>query len=87
MNEQDQARPESKDKRSILLLRNKVFGIGLPRTVTSSLTAALSAMGLRCRHFVPELWPVPSADILKSYDAFIDTPIPALFEYLDKYMS
>ena len=65
-------------------LPQKIFGIGLPRTGTSSLGDALKEMGFTCKHFAPELWPNPTVEALRAYDAFIDTPVPSLFGKLDK---
>jgi Sulfotransferase domain len=75
---------------------SKVFGIGLSRTGTTSLTVALKGLGYRAAHF-------PSDDdtrrevtahvragtgpieltILKELDALTDTPISCVYEGLD----
>lgn len=55
----------------------KIFGIGLSRTGTWSLTRALAMLGLRTCHF-----PVNRQQI-DDHDALTDTPIAANFERLD----
>jgi len=54
-----------------------VFGIGLSRTGTTSLTKALNAVGIPAVHF-----PWSHADVL-AHQAATDTPIAAGFVYLD----
>lgn len=55
----------------------KIFGIGLSRTGTTSLTHALRKLGFSARHF-PE-----SLDEVLRYDALTDTPIAAGYRFLD----
>jgi hypothetical protein len=55
----------------------KVFGIGLSRTGTWSLTSALAALGFRALHFPVNLKQIDN------HDALTDTPIAADFETLD----
>lgn len=64
--------------------KSMIFGIGLSRTATTSLDAALWHLGLRSVHY-------PSADrmvardwsVLDGYDAATDTPVAAFYKELD----
>jgi len=76
-------------------LKRKVFGIGLNKTGTKSLGAALSALGYRVcswdwrgaeftmqwheKRFTRDM-----GRVLEAYDAFEDLPWPLLFEQLDQ---
>lgn len=64
-------------------LTGKVFGIGLPRTGTTTLYHILTQLGFRCRHFSWELI-YGSASCLLRADAFSDLPIPAIYPQLDE---
>jgi len=57
---------------------NKVFGIGLSRTGTSSLNEALRLLGLECEHYFFDL------DRLTSLDGGTDTPIARAWPALDR---
>lgn len=68
----------------------KIFGVGLPKTGTSSLSRALEILGYRSCHFPHD--PVTVAElkagrydlsILQEYDALTDVPVPAVFAQLD----
>ena len=59
----------------------KVFGVGLSRTGTVSLTAALVALGYRAKHFPKALEVVLYAE---RYDALTDTPVCQYVETLDR---
>lgn len=64
----------------------KIFGIGLSRTGTTSLTRALEILGYRARHF-PHIEPdILSGDYLlpsaASYDALTDLPVVPIFAQL-----
>ena len=61
----------------------KVFGIGLQRTGTTTLTAAMRLLGYRSIHFPAALWDDPDHALLNEYDAFFDNPIPLLYKNLD----
>lgn len=68
---------------------SKIFGIGLSRTGTTSLTEALTILGYRARHFPQShltFW--GSVEInqieLKKFDAFTDTPVALNFQKLDQ---
>jgi hypothetical protein len=74
------------------LLRHsgKIFGIGLPKTGTSSLNRALGILGYRSAHFPNDAVTVAELkagrydlSILRSYDALTDVPVPAIFAQLD----
>ena len=56
----------------------KIFGIGLPKTGTSSLHAALEILGYRSVHY-----PVTRSEI-ESHDAANDISVACRFEQLDK---
>lgn len=58
-------------------LREKVFGIGLPRTGTTSLAVALLQMGFKTAHCVYD------DEIFELGDAFTDTPVFADWRELD----
>ena len=55
----------------------KVFGIGLSRTGTTSLTLALSRLGFHTHHF-PR-----TREVIAAADAATDTPVAAAFRELD----
>jgi hypothetical protein len=57
--------------------QSKIFGIGLSRTGTTSLTLALETLGNRVIHF-----PMTTKEI-EEHDAATDTPVAANFEALD----
>jgi hypothetical protein len=65
---------------SVFQSQAKVFGIGLSKTGTYSLTHALRILGYRSIHY-PPLDDIPS--ILDRYDAATDTPIACCYEQLD----
>lgn len=57
---------------------NKIFGIGLPRTGTASLSEALSVLGYKTRHYPKFISRVDK------FEALVDTPICNEFETLDR---
>ena len=61
----------------------KVFGIGLHRTGTTSLAAALDRLGFRCRHHPYALFEDLGSPLLAEYEAFCDLPVPLLYPDLD----
>jgi len=64
-------------------LKNKVFGIGLARTGTTSLHEAMGVLGLRS---APDSVPLLSGidlNFLRRHDAFFDNPIPFRYRELD----
>lgn len=60
----------------------KVFGIGLSKTGTVSLTAALTRLGYRCRHY-PHLLRV--IELAGQFDALTDSPVISYMELLDRF--
>lgn len=62
---------------------NKIFGIGLPRTGTTSLHNALKVLGLKSKHFPFELYNSDNLSLVDKFDAFEDSPIPLIYEKLD----
>lgn len=64
--------------------KTKVFGLGLPRTGTTSLHHILRALDYDCKHFVDELFAPPDWSILEKHDAFVDSPVPMLFKECDE---
>jgi hypothetical protein len=75
-------------------MSGKIFGIGLSRTGTTSLSAALSQLGYRSAHFAElrrELADRPgwfagdfATDYLVGYDAAADLPVATFFPQLDE---
>jgi hypothetical protein len=72
-------------------MRPKVFGIGLSKTGTSSLAAALNALGVRTIHYPND--PVTYSElrhgnvdlsILKEYSGIADTPVVPYYAQFDK---
>ena len=61
----------------------KVFGIGFPRTGTSSLAAALNMLGINTRQFPYELFSDINHDLIWEFDGFTDEPIPLIYKSLD----
>ena len=66
-------------------MKNKIFGLGIGRTATKSLTSALSILGYDCLHWAPDLataLEVTSGSkvsrITEQKDAIIDTILPLL---------
>ncbi len=70
---------------------SKIFGIGLPKSGTSTLHEALTVLGYRCHHNPDD----PTTEnqlregdyelkVLERYDVLSDTPIPAIFAQLDQ---
>ena len=59
---------------------SKIFGIGLSRTGTTSLTEALKILGYTAKHY-------PEPTDFDLYDALTDIPVAAAFEELDQKYS
>lgn len=57
----------------------KIFGVGLSRTGTSSLTYALRILGYSAKHF-----PQDPLSMAKEYDALTDTTVARDYKKLDK---
>lgn len=73
---------------------DKIFGVGLGRTGTKSLTAALEILGYRCLHWAPDkataaevLTGAKVSRIAEHRDAIIDTILPLLHyqEYAQRF--
>lgn len=64
-------------------LRNKVFGIGLARTGTTSLHEAMGLVGLSSAPDSIPLLDSIDIDFLQRHDAFFDNPIPFRYEALE----
>ena len=65
----------------------KIFGIGMPRTGTRSLSMALEILGYRTGHWLKtKTWLQGDfeTDILAELDAATDTPIPVYYPEFDK---
>lgn len=56
----------------------KIFGIGLPRTGTSSLSESLQILGYKTKHYPKYI------NEVKKYDASVDTPICNCYGKLDQ---
>src|SRR5690606_5732251 len=76
-------------RRADLTVRTKVFGIGLNKTGTSSLRAALEHLGYRVcgprKHLLKAMRRGDFSgfdEVVEAYDAFEDVPWPLVFEYL-----
>lgn len=70
---------------------NKIFGIGLSKTGTTSLTCALRMLGYRAKHFPFTTVRYDGAgqraicfEKIDRYGALTDTPIPAIYKELDE---
>ena len=60
-------------------MKDKVFGIGLSRTGTVSLTAALKGLGYKAKHYPHLLKVIETAE---AYDAVTDSPVVPYMETL-----
>src|SRR5688572_18590389 len=70
--------------------RNKVFGVGLSKTGTSSLTEALNILGIRSVHFPNDERTFEELrcaqyrlSVLDEYQSVTDTPVAPYFAQLD----
>jgi hypothetical protein len=72
---------------------NKIFGIGLNKTGTTSLHFALNSIGVRSFHYTTDLKEkfqnnleagLPLLSGLDEFNAFSDNPIPEYFKLLDE---
>ncbi len=69
-----------------IIRKTKIFGIGLQRTGTTSLYSALTMLGVKSApHAIPLFYNLHDS-ILNQYDAFMDNPIPLLYQDLDKQL-
>lgn len=65
----------------VSMAKRKIFGVGLSRTGTVSLTTALKQLGYRAKHY-PHLFQV--VELAKQVDALTDTPVIVYMETLDR---
>jgi hypothetical protein len=72
-------------------MRSKVFGIGLSRTGTTSLTEALRMLGYRAVHCPLSIVTFDArgglrlkGDVVARFDAFTDTPVARVYRELDQ---
>lgn len=63
------------------MVKQKVFGVGLSKTGTVSLTEALKRLGYKAKHY-PHLFQV--LEIAQAFDAVTDTPVIVYMEALDR---
>lgn len=62
----------------------KVFGVGLQRTGTTSLTDALAILGIKTLQYPKQIYRDLADPIVDEYDGFTDNPVPLLFRELDE---
>jgi hypothetical protein len=67
----------------------KIFGIGLPRTGTTSLATALKSLGIFTLHYAPWMSVGLSKGIYRcqttdDFDALTDSPFPLIYEQMDE---
>ncbi len=65
-------------------MTGKVLGIGLQRTGTTSLYFALKELGINTAPNAIPLFYNQKDKILRQYDAFMDNPIPLIYQQLDQ---
>lgn len=65
-------------------MKNKVFGIGLSRTGTVSLHKQLIELGFVSQHSSGQLIKDHSFDVMRDLDALSDSPVPLLYQELDR---
>ena len=71
-------------------MRPKIFGIGLSRTGTTSLTEALRLLGYKAVHCPLSLVSLHgqgltlSHDVIRRFDAFTDSPVACMYRELDE---
>jgi len=77
---------KARDPRGLWLLTEprptKVFGVGLSKTGTNSLNAALERLGYKALHYPS---PRQVMELAQDYDALTDTPVLACLEALDQH--
>lgn len=66
----------------------KIFGIGLPRTGTTSLTAALKRLGIFTLHYAPWMAAgiankIYRCETTDDFDAMTDSPFPLIYREMD----
>jgi len=68
----------------MLANKTKIFGLGFPRTGTTSLNNALKLLGFKSKHHPINLYTFLDDSYLEKYDAFVDSPIPLIYKKLDR---
>jgi hypothetical protein len=63
---------------------NKIIGLGLSRTGTTSLGLALEKLGFKTIHFPIQIYSKNDLSLYSQYDAFVDLPIPLYYKDIDK---
>jgi hypothetical protein len=74
-------------------MEHKVFGIGLSKTGTKSLAAALAQLGYKSGHYETSIKALiakedqlePDYDLINAWDALADIPVAAIYPKLDAY--
>jgi hypothetical protein len=69
---------EAHPSQPVVIDTRKIFGIGLSKTGTTSLTTALQSLGYRAIHGPTSIQQV------RAHDAATDTTVAAIFEFLDQ---
>ncbi len=68
-----------------MVSHTKIFGIGLPRTGTTSLAQALECYGIDTIHYPFDLYEEGlDAPTVEQHTAFVDTPVPMFYRELDQ---
>jgi len=77
------------------MYKGKIFGIGLPKTATTSLSVALYQLGYSTIHNGPrlikelnnneELNEAPLNSLINQFDAFLDYPMARVWQSLDEH--
>lgn len=70
-----------------MMKANKIFGIGLSRTGTTSLQFALMKLGFKTAHYPMTLYTDNDYQICEEFQAFCDSPIPLIYPELDRRYS
>lgn len=89
LGEQERVSTNSGQRQASLLMRQKVFGIGISRTGTTSLTEALRILGYRAVHCPLSIVKFNghglqlSTGVVERYDAFTDSPVARMYRELD----
>ncbi len=65
-------------------MSEKIIGIGLSRTGTTSLDHFLKKLGYDSHHYIPTLFGEPDWKTLEECDAVMDSPIPLMYQEIDQ---
>ncbi len=65
-------------------MSQKIIGLGLSRTGTTSLDHFLKKLGYDSHHFIPGLFQKPNWQFLENCDAVMDSPIPLIYQEIDE---